>query len=458
MRLLIRLLFITLSVYSPFSQAALSSPRGAVVSFIGPTGTQNSQLLLTPASTLKLVTATAALKQLGADYRYRTQLSVKPNPQGLHLRLHMRGDPSFSSKDLKSLIAQATQVYGKKIASIDIESGAFSGHHRSQGQVWNDIGICFASPVSALNIDQNCVNGNLKPGKLGQLSKLHISDPSLLRIDNQIVTVSPEHTDCEQSLVVGDNNHYHLKGCVRADAKMMPLRFSISDEQQYFTTKLRRVLSQLGLTYRGEFNFQNRLSMFDSRYTHQSAPLIKLLEYMLVESDNLTADSLFKTLAFEQQRTASYKVAGELVKQQLDALGLDVTQLVIRDGSGLSRENLVSAEMLYQLLQLWQQDAALAPLINKLPIAGVSGTLKYRRSVTRKPLKQHIYAKSGYVNGVINLAGFIEKQGKLTPFVLMSNGVSLTAEQAKTVKMRQTLHPMLAYERAWLETQLEAIK
>ncbi|MDO6575388.1 D-alanyl-D-alanine carboxypeptidase, partial [Staphylococcus pasteuri_A] len=83
---------------------------------------------LTPASTLKVITATAAIKQLGADYRFNTQVSVKPNPEGLHLRLHMRGDPSFTSQDLKSLLAQVTKGFGKKVASITIDEGVFSGH------------------------------------------------------------------------------------------------------------------------------------------------------------------------------------------------------------------------------------------------------------------------------------------------------------------------------------------
>ncbi|MDO6686465.1 MULTISPECIES: D-alanyl-D-alanine carboxypeptidase/D-alanyl-D-alanine endopeptidase [unclassified Agarivorans] len=458
MPLFIKISFLWFCFFSLASQAALVSPPGTIVSYVGPNGSQNSQLLLTPASTLKVITATAAIKQLGADYRFNTQVSVKPNPEGLHLRLHMRGDPSFTSQDLKSLLAQVTKGFGKKVASITIDEGVFSGHTRSQGQVWNDIGICFASPVSALNIDSNCVNGNLKPGELGQLSKLHVSDTQLLSIDNQITTVSREHQDCEQSLIVGDNNQYQLKGCINQNARMMPLRFSINDEQQYFTLKLRRVLRQLGVTYQGKISYRTQLSEYDSTFSHRSVPLIDLVEFMLVESDNLTADSLFKTIAVEQQRAGSYQAASELVKQQLTELGLDLSYTALRDGSGLSRENLVSAELLYNLLELWLIDPDLTPLIYKLPVAGVSGTLKYRRSVTRPPLKAHIHAKSGYVNGVINLVGFIEKQGQMTPFVFMTNGVSLNEQQTKALRQRQIIHPVLGYERDWLKQQLAAIK
>ncbi|WP_432459476.1 D-alanyl-D-alanine carboxypeptidase/D-alanyl-D-alanine endopeptidase [Agarivorans sp. QJM3NY_25] len=451
------LLVISLLLVCGLSQAETKPLRGATLSYIGPVSQANSQQLLVPASTLKIVTATAAMKILGADFRFNTQLSIKLSEQGLDLHLHMSGDPSLSSKDLNALLTRAFSRYGKKIHSITIDDGVFSGHNRSRGQVWNDIGICFASPVSALNIDGNCINGNLKPGKIGQLSDLHISDPSLLNMDNQIMTVAADTADCEQRLVVKDHNHYQLSGCIPKNAKMMPLRFSITDEHRYFSLKLGRVLAQLGAKYSGQIQYRSRLAPFPTVFTHQSVPLIDLLKFMLVESDNLTADSIFKSLAAAQGRKASYAVASKIVLAQLTALGLDVSQVVMRDGSGLSRENLISAELLYQLLQRWQTDPQLQVLPSILAIAGENGTLKYRRSVTKSPLKHHIHAKSGYVTGVMNLVGFIEKQGHLSPFVFMSNGVALNEQQRQAVKERRVVHPILVYERDWLEKQWQAL-
>ncbi|GAB1620376.1 serine-type D-Ala-D-Ala carboxypeptidase [Agarivorans albus] len=441
---------------TPFFVHAIVEPPGALISFVSPDSSQHADLLLTPASTLKVVTATVALKQLGKDYRYTTKLSIKPSDKGMHLRLHMRGDPSFTSQDLVTLLNKAKTRFGSKVASIQVDDSEFTGHNRSQGQVWNDIGICFAAPASSLNIDNNCINGNLKPGKVGQLSRLHISDSSLLNIDNQIITVSQNHPDCEQNLRVGDHNQYSLQGCIKADSGMMPLRFSINDEQRYFSTKLKRSLARAGLSFKGNISYQQQLSPYSESVNHLSTPLLELLEYMLVESDNLTADSVFKTLAREQQRAGTYQQASKVVVEQLSALGLDLSRAQIRDGSGLSRENLISANLLYQVMQLWQSDPQLQALINRLPIAGQTGTLKYRRSLTRAPLKAQVLAKSGYVNGVVNLVGFIEKGDQLRPFVLMANGVSLNEQEATAVKKRQTLHPILRYEKEWLEQQWQA--
>ncbi|WP_188407259.1 D-alanyl-D-alanine carboxypeptidase/D-alanyl-D-alanine endopeptidase [Agarivorans gilvus] len=435
------------------------SERGTIVSYIGPSGSYNSSLLLTPASTMKVLTATAAIKSLGADFRFQTVLSVKRGSKGLHLRLQMNGDPSFSSEDLSALLAALRHdMKQTTVRSIEVIDSAFTGHSRSRGQVWNDIGVCFAAPVTALSIDGNCVYGNLKPGRVGQLSSLHVSDSQLLAIDNQIVTVAADTADCQQNLLVGEHNRYRLTGCMPANASMMPLRFSINDERAYFALKLKRSLRAQGFKLNAEPQFTSGLEAYSQSYIHRSAALIELLTTMLVESDNLYADSIFKTLAIAAQRPANYEVASEVLIGQLEQLGIDVTRLQIRDGSGLSRENLVSAKALYQVLQLWQQDPQLQPLISRLAIAGQSGTLRYRHSLTKTPLKGHIHAKSGYVNGVVNLVGYIEKDGQYSPFVLLTNGVVLTAEEQLALRKRQIIHPVLSFERDWLEQQWQLIK
>lgn len=454
-----RAVVVFLLSYSSTVMADNLIERGTIVSYIGPSGSHNPSLLLTPASTMKVLTATAALKTLGADFRFQTVLSVKRGSSGLRLRLHMSGDPSLSSDHLASLLtALKRDVKHTTINSIEVIDDAFTGHTRSRGQVWNDIGVCFAAPVSALSIDGNCIYGNLKPGRVGQVSNLHISDGQLLKIDNQIITVAPDTADCQQNLRVGEHNRYHLSGCMSANASMMPLRFSINDERAYFSLKLKRSLRAQGFKLRGEPQFKASSEAYSKQYVHRSDALIELLTTMLVESDNLYADSIFKTLAISARRPATYQVASEVLLAQLKQSGINTELLQVRDGSGLSRENLVSAKTLYQILQLWQRDPQLHPLIGRLAIAGESGTLRYRRSLTKSPLKGHIHAKSGYVNGVVNLVGFIEKDGQFSPFVLLTNGVVLSNEEQQALRKRQIIHPVLAFERDWLEQQWQLIE
>lgn len=109
----------------------------------------------------------------------------------------------------------------------------------------------------------------------------------------------------------------------------------------------------------------------------------------------------------------------------LTELGIDLTNANIVDGSGLSRYNLLSAKQLADVLALIYQDARFHSLIDSLPEAGVSGTLQYRLGYTKPPLKHRVFAKTGSMQGVANLAGFMRlAQQRDILFVVLENGIS----------------------------------
>ncbi|WP_084429301.1 D-alanyl-D-alanine carboxypeptidase/D-alanyl-D-alanine endopeptidase [Aliagarivorans marinus] len=445
-------LLLSLFILSPvFAAEPVPEPvvEQALIAYIGPSGSQHSQLLMTPASTLKLLTATAATKVLGSDFRFTTQLSY----QNQQVHLHMSGDPSFSSEALGSLLRQYRDSSGKQIKRFLIETGRYQGHTRARGQLWNDMGMCFASPVSSLTIDGNCIDGSVTPAAVGQPARLKSGDAGVVNLVGEVMTVASEQRDCEVNLHIEPDNRYRLSGCRNVDKGVLPLRFSINDERAYFVTKLQRQLRALGMSV-GSVEFVDSLPVLTHTVTHHSEPLPVLLEEVLQDSNNLYADALFRQLANQQGRTSTYTAAADVMKTSLAELGLPTERLVIRDGSGLSRENLVSADFLVALLQTWQHDSELQPLIALLPVSGESGTLKYRRSVRYEPLKSAIYAKSGYVDGVINLAGFIKVGDHMLPFAHLSNGVALSRELRDDVRARRVVHPILQQERRWLEKQL----
>jgi D-alanyl-D-alanine carboxypeptidase/D-alanyl-D-alanine-endopeptidase (penicillin-binding protein 4) len=160
--------------------------------------------------------------------------------------------------------------------------------------------------------------------------------------------------------------------------------------------------------------------------SHSSAPLPELLETMLLKSDNLIADSLFKQLGKSYFKTQGSFTNGAAAMQRiLTNLGIDLSNANIVDGSGLSRYNLLNAKQLAAVLALIHQDSRFSPLITSLPQAGISGTLRYRMGYNKPPLKQQIFAKTGSMQGVSNLAGFIRlPQHNDTLFVILENGMS----------------------------------
>ena len=91
-------------------------------------------------------------------------------------------------------------------------------------------------------------------------------------------------------------------------------------------------------------------------------------------------------------------------------------------------------------------------LISKLPVAGKSGTLHWRGSTINAPLKLNVMAKTGTLQNISNLAGFVRTQsGFLAPFVMFTNAITYTERTRDLVKYRRMASPHLGYERYVLE-------
>ncbi|WP_438462351.1 D-alanyl-D-alanine carboxypeptidase/D-alanyl-D-alanine endopeptidase [Marinomonas sp. PE14-40] len=442
------------------SQTLLNNaPKGALVITQSDWHSQNTQYLANPASLMKILTATLATETLGKNYRFKTELAydektLKKDRLSGPLTLTLTGDPSFTQKNLHSLLMTLSKAGVKKLDKVEIDASRYQGHAWSLGQVWNDHGICFAAPTSAAMINRNCVFGNLKATKAGQLAHFYLTPNSPLIVENQVVTLAANQAEsCQILLKVLGANHYRLTGCIDEKRKTLPLGFSANEANTFFAHILLQELTLLGFGSEIEVSFIDHapswLAKTDKsvkRITHHSTPLPKLVTRMLQRSDNLIADALFKASGHqyalnEAADVASLKTLDAYQKGSLALMSLldknqiDSQGLVVRDGSGLSRENLLYATSLYQVLELWLSHPKFAWLVEVLPIAAQSGTLKNRESLKHDMLKGRVLAKSGSMQGVVNLAGFVqvadEKKGlKLRPFVFMVNQFS----KSKAVK------------------------
>ncbi|HEY4612059.1 MAG TPA: D-alanyl-D-alanine carboxypeptidase/D-alanyl-D-alanine-endopeptidase, partial [Bacteroidota bacterium] len=140
-------------------------------------------------------------------------------------------------------------------------------------------------------------------------------------------------------------------------------------------------------------------------------------------SDNLSAENTLKTLgALKRGLPGTARNGIYETKQFLSQFGIDTTKFLMVDGSGVSHYNLLSAEMLVQLLTGMERRPDLFPLFyESLPIAGVDGTLKSRMKGT--PAEQNLRAKTGSISGVSSLSGYVRTQdGELLAFsILMQN-------------------------------------
>lgn len=171
----------------------------------------------------------------------------------------------------------------------------------------------------------------------------------------------------------------------------------------------------------------------------ESPPMVRLVDFMLSESDNIVAESLARQVALARNQPASFTGAAAAVDAQLADLGLDADQSSLADGSGLSRTNRVSPALLAHVLALATsgQHAELTSLVTGLPVAGWSGTLidRFGAKAGTAGGAGVVRAKTGTLTGVHAIAGVLTTaDGRLLSFALMADAVpsSVSPEQAQS--------------------------
>ena len=166
-----------------------------------------------------------------------------------------------------------------------------------------------------------------------------------------------------------------------------------------------------------------------------TSPTLQVItDWMMTWSDNVLAERIARSAASAAGFTRDYAGVAKVFRQLMTNLGIDTKNLVVKDGSGLSRENRVTAQQISQLLMVIARDEKLGSLITGLPIGGVSGTLTERFIETAPSAIGLVRAKTGTLNGTTNLAGYVESENKEYIFVIIADKHSRSYTVTKRVR------------------------
>lgn len=165
-----------------------------------------------------------------------------------------------------------------------------------------------------------------------------------------------------------------------------------------------------------------------------SPRLSRIIDWTLTWSDNLLADRIARAAAGGAGFSRDYEGVELTFKQLLTELNINADALVVKDGSGLSKANRVTALQISQLLQAISKDPKYVQLIKGLPIGGITGTLADRFIETAPTAVGLVRAKTGTLNGTTNLAGFIESGDHEYNFVIISDHHSKSYTITKRVR------------------------
>ncbi len=387
---------------------ALAATNACVV-VDGPTGriaSVNPDQSLAPASTLKLLTATAALATFGPDYRFRTTVLAPAPPRGGvvdRLWLVGSGDPVLSTPP--------------RIDSLNrdpLTRGAAT------------------TPLAALA--DSIVGAGVHSIPNGIIGDDHLFDTL------RSLPVWPPRFVA--------NGEVGPLGALTVDAGFVPPAGTRADDPAVnAAVQLGNLLAARGVTV-GPAGHATAPRSTTAIASVSSPTLHDIVASMLQSSDNLTAELLTRLLGTTVSSPGTTQAGVRVMADRLRALGIDTTPLNLLDGSGLSPDDRVTCNVLLDVLENSAVNRFRA-IADGLPVAGERGTLADRFRGT--PIAGHLRAKTGSLDGVTGLAGILDVQTSLR-FAYLGNG---NFPEDVGVTMREKIATVLStYPDVSLATQI----
>ena len=173
----------------------------------------------------------------------------------------------------------------------------------------------------------------------------------------------------------------------------------------------------------------------------QSVPVSKMVTFSILWSDNQLADRLARAAARVKYGASDQVALQNTFVAALSAYGINVIGLNAIDGSGLSRENKVSARTIVEVLMQIRKDPLFAPIYEGLPISGKTGTLKNRFITTAPNAVGLVHAKTGFINTTVSLAGYVTVESKEYIFAVIAD--KLEPKWVARNRARETIDAML---------------
>ncbi len=395
-----------------------------------------------PASNNKILTAIAALKQLGNSYEFLTVVSANNSDIQDHvlnspIYIKFSGDPSLTSDDLQDLINTLKTLGIQKInGDVILDTSEYSGSPVPLGVVHDDLPYCFMAPIQSVILNQNCINFSVNLNSNNQMVIDKQANAEGFSIINNLVQIpgKDDPKTCTFYPHMDQNNQVILEGCLTAKQNIN-FSFAIANPTLYAEKIIQQTLLANNIQITG--SIKTGLQSKDTKIlaSHHSDPLINLVTLMLTTSNNIYAGSLTHAVGYAYYGVGSNK-AGVNAIESIDSalMGKPFTYFEIEDGAGDSRYNMITPNDLVDLLQAAYKDPTLRnDLLISLPRSGMTGTLKYRMG--HVPLLGNVYAKTGSMQGISTLSGYLKtRQGKIYVFSIMINGLASSLHPARDLQ------------------------
>jgi serine-type D-Ala-D-Ala carboxypeptidase/endopeptidase (penicillin-binding protein 4) len=398
----------------------------------------NAAKVMNPASVIKLVTTAAALDLLGPAYTFKTEFYAAGEIKGGVLEGDLivkgYGDPKLTYERLWAALRELHErgirdvrgdvVFDRSFfAAVKYDPAQFDGKPRRAYNVGPD----------ALLMNFKTITFRFIPDAQGVSVIAEPPIPSIA-ISSRIKLVNGACGDWSERLALQSEENDLLattqfSGAFAASCGEKAWHVSLFDHPHYDSALFRSLWSEtggklFGKTREGALPQDARLIM-----TTRSAPLADLVRDINKFSNDVMTRQLFLTIAAEiGNQPGDTQRAAQIIKEWLNRKGIEAPELVLENGSGLSRLERISARSLAGLLGAMWKDALMPELVSSLPLLAVDGTMEKRRTLDGMSGQAHI--KTGTLDDVSAIAGYVlDRNGRCWIVVFIANHPNAAASR-----------------------------
>ena len=390
----------------------------------------NSRTMMVPASNMKLISTGTAIHKLGPDYRFETAIghdgAIEDGVLKGNLYIIGGGDPTLGSKDsiavsVDKVFAQWEEMVRKagirKVEGRIIGDGrSFDGMMEEPTWLWNDIGTYYGAGTSGLMFYENMQSFSVAAGdSIGAPVKISPSYPDTPWMEFRYnCTTGGNGTGDRLYMYTSDLAPVaEIRGTFGLDRGKKRLdcsnKFPEYTCAYYFAEHLKKMGIQCSegagdYKFDSDWKVNGEVNILGKTY---SPTLDRIIFETNHASNNLYAETLLRGLALEMTGSASYDSAYVALGDVFKELEVALKGADIQDGSGLSRQNYVSADFFCRFLEGMMSSPHFEAYAASLPSPGGNGTLSYNMKNYPASVRERILVKSGSMNGVRCYSGYI---------------------------------------------------
>lgn len=395
---------------------------------------RNSHLAVSPASNMKLFTTAAAIDLLKPSFSVTTGVYVRGQVDAAgtldgDLKVVGRGDPTIGGRFHDGNATAVLQGWASDLKAAGIktirgnlvfEHGYFDTDYIHPTWPKDQLTAWYEAPISAFSMQEGCVEVRVLPGRNGGPCVVQLEPPtSYLTVQNTCRTGRGLPFITRQT---GSNNII-VRGGVPARSGRTEVFVTVENPNHYFAAVTNETLQKNGIRVLGQIHLVARDPRTDWRQvTKHSTPLSILIYVINKKSQNHYAEQVLKMIGAEQRQEGSWAAGNAEVKEWLTGkVGIPPDEFHPVDGSGMSRDNRASANAFIGVLRYMWKSPWREEFVSSLPYTGDPDS-RFGNRLRNPPYVRQVYAKTGYISGVIGLSGYVHAQsGKVYAFSFLFN-------------------------------------